>query len=120
MTEIYNNSQSKYTYTLNQNNNQIFVFEIILKKHDNKDITIRKIKKKTKGNIISLNNNIIYDDIDKISLTAIDINNSIQELIIDINIDHTKKYSTFINSSIYIEIFSKSNYLKCNYEFLYT
>ena len=31
MAEVYTNSQSKYTYKLNEPENQMFVFEIVLK-----------------------------------------------------------------------------------------
>ena len=120
MSEVYYNNynNSKYTYTINEIDNEVFVFEIILKKFNNKNKIIRKIIKNKKGNIISLLDNIIYENIDSILLTAININNPTQELSIHINIDQSKKYNTFINSLIYIELFSNNNYLECNYNFL--
>jgi hypothetical protein len=118
MTELYNNSHSKYTYKLNELDNQVFVFELILKKFNNKNKIIRKIKRNKKGNIICLADNIMYENIDKITLTAIDINNPTQEFIGEIYLDHTKKYSTFINNNIYVEIYANGEYLECNYDFL--
>ena len=118
MTEVYNSHNSKYTYSINESETQIYIFELILHKNDNQNKIIRKIKKNNKGNIISTTDNIIYNDINKIKLTAININNPIQELIIDIEIDHENQYISFINSSIYIEIYSKSNYIECNYKFI--
>jgi hypothetical protein len=120
MSEVYYNNynNSKYTYTINEIDSEVFVFEIILKKFNNKNKIIRKIIKNKKGNVISLLDNIIYENIDSILLTAININNPTQELSIHINIDQSKKYDTFINSLIYIELFSNNNYLECNYHFL--
>lgn len=118
MTELYNNSHSKYTYKLNEFDNQVFVFELILKKFNKKNKIIRKIKRNKKGAIICPADNIIYQNIDKITLTAIDINNPTQESIVEIYLDHTKKYSTFIDNNIYIEIYANGEYLECNYDFL--
>ena len=117
MTILYN-SHVKYTYKLNELDNQVFVFELVFKKFNKKNKIVRKIEKNKKGNIISSSDNIIYNEIDKITLTAIDINNPTREFIIDINLDHSNKYSTCINSNIYIEIFSKLQYLECNYNFI--
>jgi len=118
MTELYNNSHSKYTYKLNELDNQVFVFELILKKFNKKNKIIRKIKRNKKGNVICLADNIIFENIDKISLTAIDINNPVQESIIEIYLDHMKKYVTFIDTNIYIEIYANGEFLECNYDFL--
>ena len=119
MTEVYTtNSQSKYTYKLNEPENQMFVFEIVLKKFNQKNKIIRKIKKNKKGNIISANDNILFDEVKELTLTAIDVNNPTQEIVININLDHEKKYCTFINENIYVEIFTNSNFLECNYNFI--
>jgi hypothetical protein len=120
MTELYTtNSHSKYTYKLFEPETQMFVFEIILKKFNEQTKTIHKIKKTKKGNLISSNDNILFTDVKEIKLTIIDINNPINEAIININLDHLKKYSTFINSDIYLEFFINSEYLESNYNFLH-
>lgn len=119
MTEVYTtNSQSKYTYKLNEPENQMFVFEIVLKKFNQKNKIIRKIKKHKKGNIISANDNVLFDEVKELTLTAIDVNNPTQEIIININLDHGKKYCTFINENIYLEIFTSTNFLECNYNII--
>lgn len=49
MAEIYSiSNQSKYTYKLNEPENQMFVFEIVLQKFNQKNKIIRKIKKTKK------------------------------------------------------------------------
>ena len=103
MTEVYTNSQGKYTYKLNEPENQMFVFEILLKKFNQKTKIIRKIKKHKKGNIISSDDNVLFEEVKELKLTAIDVNNPTQEIVVNINLDHNKKYCTFINTNIYLE-----------------
>jgi hypothetical protein len=119
MSEVCSNYyNSKYTYTINEIDDEIFVFEIILKKFNNKNKIIRKIIKNKKGNIISLLENIIFENIDNIILNVININNPKQEINLQVNLDQTKKYNTFINPLIYIEVFSNNDFLECNYHLL--
>ena len=120
MTEVYTNSQSKYknTYKLNEQENQIFVFEIILKKFNQKNKIIRKIKKQKKGNILSCEDNILFDEIKELKITAIDVNNPTKEIIVNINLDHNKKYCTYINTNIYLEFFTNINLLESNYDII--
>jgi predicted lipase len=118
MTEVYTDSQSKYTYNLIEPENQMFVFEVILKKFNNKTKIIRKIKKNKKGNIISSNDSILFSEIKELSLTTIDLHNPTQETVININLDHYNEYRSFINTNICLEIFSNNNFLECNYNFI--
>jgi hypothetical protein len=114
MTEIYN-YQNKYNYKLNESEPALFVFEIIFSDLTDNNRILRKVKKTTKGEIISLLDNIIYDNIKQMTFTIIDINRPTEELIIELIIDHDNKYCTFINSSISLEIYKNNKYLKCNY-----
>ncbi len=119
MTEVYNiNSQSKYTYKLVEPENQMFVFEILLKKFNQKNKFIRKTKKHKRGNIISSGDNILFSNIKEFKLTAIDVNNPTVEIIVNINLDHNKKSYIFNNSHISLEIFSNTNFLECNYNII--
>ena len=120
MTEVYTNSQNKYknTYKLNEQENQIFVFEIVLQKFNENDKIIRKIKKQKKGNILSCEDNILFDEIKELKITAIDINNPTQEIIVNINLDHNKKYCTFIDTNIYLEFFRNTHLLESNYDII--
>ena len=116
MTEVYNSHISKYTYSINESETQLYIFELILYQNNKQNKIIRKIKKNKSGNIISKDDNIIFNDINKITLNVIDINKPTHELSIDMNIDNP--YLTFINSSIYIEILSNFNNCICNYKFI--
>lgn len=116
MAENYNSHISKYTYNINESETQLYIFELILYQNNKQNKIIRKIKKNKIGNIISVDDNIIFNDINKITLTIIDINNPIYESSFDINIDNL--YLTFINSSIYIEVLSDLDHCICNYKFI--
>ena len=116
MAESYNDS--KYTYSINELDNQMFVFEIILQKFNQKNKIIRKIKKNTSGKLITINEKIDYSNINKIIINAININNPTTEIIVDIKLDQLNKYSTFINKNIYLEFFSTSDLLECNYNII--
>lgn len=117
--EVYTTtSQGKYTYKINEPENQMFVFEVVLQKFNQKNKIIRKIKKHKKGNIISLNDNILFDEIKEIQLTAIDLNKPTQEIIVSTMLDHNKKYCTFINNNIYLEFFTSNDFLECNYDII--
>jgi predicted ATPase with chaperone activity len=119
MTELYDyNHQSKYIYKMNEMNNLVYIFEIILKKNNQKTKTIRKIKKNKEGNLISLNENIKFNEIKKFNLTAIDINYPTNEIIVNLSLDHHNDYSTYIDDRIYLEFISKSDILECNYNIL--
>jgi hypothetical protein len=54
---------SKYSLMNNEQDSQLFIFEIILKTLDDKSITMRKIKKGTQGMIILSEDNVKYSDI---------------------------------------------------------
>lgn len=109
---------SKYIYKVNENEEDMFVFEIILKKFIGKNEIIRKIKKTRAGKLLNINEDIKYDDINKILLNIININDPTQEINICIKLDHINKYSTFINNNIYLEFFKNINLLECNYNIL--
>jgi hypothetical protein len=118
MTEISTSHTSKYIYNINESESHIYIFELILYKNEKKIKTIRKIITDKKGPIVTLDDTIMYNNINKIILNVLDINNPSHELSIDINIDHEKQYSSFINSSIYVEIFSNLDYFHCNYNII--
>lgn len=118
MTDVSTSHTSKYTYNINESESQIYIFELILYKNNKKMKTIRKIITDKKGNIITSDDSIMYNNVNKITLNALDINNPTYELSIDIYIDHEKQYLTFINSSIYVEIFSELDYLRFNYNII--
>jgi len=106
---------SKYTYKNNEQGSPIFIFELIFNNNEGINTTIRKIKRGNQGNVISMNDNILYDNIDRIKISILDgtnINNQIQAKII---IDHSTTYTTYITNDIYLEFNKNNNYLECNY-----
>lgn len=109
---------SKYSLMNNEQDSQLFIFEIILKTLDDKSITIRKIKKGTQGMLISSEDNIKYSDIDRIKVSILDSNNLKNEITTKITIDHKTNYTTYLDSIIYLEFNSNSSgILISNYNF---
>jgi hypothetical protein len=109
---------SKYSLMNNEQDSQLFIFEIILKTLDDKSITIRKIKKGTQGMLISSEDNIKYSDIERIKVSILDSNNLKNEITTKITIDHRTNYTTYLDSIIYLEFNSNSSgLLISNYNF---
>jgi hypothetical protein len=108
---------SKYTYTNNGTSPQIYIFELILKdKSDNINI-IRHIRKCNQGNIVSDEDNIKYDLINKYKLTVIDVNYPDKVIFVEELLDHSLTMNTFYNNNIYLEISQNINKLLCfNYK----
>jgi len=109
---------NKYNYIKNEFDNQTFVFEISLRKFCKKQKIIRKIIKSHTGKLLSYDENIKYDDIDKICLSMININNPIKEINIKIKLDQNKKYLIYNNSNINLEFYCNSDFLECNYNII--
>lgn len=119
MSENYTTlKNSKYIYKVNENEEEMFVFEIVLKKFVEKNEIIRKIKKTRNGKLLKFDENIKYEDINKILLNIINVNDPTKEINVCIKLDHLNKYSTFINNNIYLEFFKNLNLLECNYRIL--
>lgn len=108
--EISNNVQkkksdnSKYTYRNNEIDSQTYIFELALKDKFNETRVIRRIKKCNQGNLISTEDNIQYNMIEKYKLTVIDANNPENTIIIKESIDQSLSTTTFLNNDIYLEI----------------
>jgi hypothetical protein len=96
--------QSKYTYRTVEDDSQIFIFELVLKNTMNESNTIRKLMKHTTGGLITLEDNIMYTDIEKFKLTIIDINFPDKPIVIKQTIDHNLSTNVFLNENVYIEI----------------
>jgi len=105
------NKDSKYTYCNNQLKPQIFIFELILKDKFNNIKIIRRIKKSNQGNLISPNDNISYNIIDKYKLTAIDANYPDRTIIVKESVNSNLTSNTYLNDDIYLEINQNSNRL---------
>lgn len=106
--------QSKYTYKSSEDNSQIFIFELILK-GNNTNTIIRKIKKNSSDTLISIDDNINYEQVEKFKLTVIDINNPDNPTIIKHHINHELSTNVFVNDMIYIETYPSNNMMIMSY-----
>ena len=106
---------SKYTYKMNEQGSQIFIFEIIFRNIEGNNFTIRRIKKGNQGNIISTTDKILYNNIDRIKMSVLDSNNINNQIEARIVLDHSTTYTTYITNEIYLEFNNNNNYLDCNY-----
>ena len=107
---------SKYILNNKEDGTQIFIFELIFNNEHNLNSTIRRIKKNNQGNLVSLDDSIMYDKVMAVKIAVLNINNINNEINIDIEIDHSSTYTTFISNDIYLE-FNKNAFgcLECNY-----
>lgn len=110
--------QSKYIYTNNEHDSQTFIFELILKNKMNQNQTIRKIMKSNQGCLISYEDDIKYDIMQRYKLTVIDVNNMNEIIIIKDIIDHSLSTNTFMDEKIYLEITQTNKLLNINYNIL--
>lgn len=121
MTEIYQenlSSISKYNYRINENESEMFIFEVVLKKFSHKNQKIRIIKDCRIGQLLTIDNDIDYDDIKKINITAIDINNPSKEIKVECILNQTNKHTLFFNNNLFIEFYEKNGFLESNYNII--
>jgi hypothetical protein len=117
INHLQKKTSSKYIYTNNDTSPNIYIFELVLKDKSNNDNIIRHIMKGNQGNIVSDENNIKYELIQKYKLTVIDVNYPDKIIIVEDNLDHTITMNTFYNNNIYLEISQTINKLLCfNYK----
>ena len=102
---------SKYSYKNNDIDSQTYIFELALKDKFNEIHIIRRIKKCNQGNLISHDDNIQYNMIEKYKLTVIDANNPENTFIIKESIDKSLTTNTFLSNDIYLEISQNSEKL---------
>jgi hypothetical protein len=111
--------QSKYNYKTNETDSQTFIFELILKNKFEENIIIRKIKKSSQGTLVTNDEFILYNNINKYILTVMDLNNPENPIIIKDTFDNMLSTNTFLNDMIYLEIIQGvNNYADINYNIL--
>lgn len=117
MTEIYHNENiSKYTYRINEEENEMFIFEIILKKfNQNKNLKIRRVINSREGKLINFEDNIKYDDIKKISISAVDINNPNVDINAECVLNHSNKHTLILKKNIFIDFYQSNEQLESKY-----
>ena len=124
MTELYYNKNiSKYTYRINEEESEMFIFELVLKKFNkefNKDKTLklRRIKNSRTGQLISFDDNITYNDIKKINISAIDINNPSKDISVECILNHSNKHTLILKNNIFIEFYEINGNLESNYNII--
>ena len=69
------NSNTKYSLKHNEQDSQLFIFEIIMKTIDGNNIVLRKIKKNTQGKLFTSEESIKYANIDKVQVSVLNSNN---------------------------------------------
>ena len=107
---------SKYIYKNNEIDSQTYIFELALKDKFNNISIFRRIKKCNQGNLISSEDNVQFNIIEKYKLTVIDANNPENTFIIRESLDHSLTTNTFLNNQIYLEITPNSeNQMDFNY-----
>jgi hypothetical protein len=110
------NEQSKYTYKNNEADSQTYIFELIFKDKFNNLKVIRRIKKCNQGNLVSVDDNILYNMIEKYKLTVLDVNYPDKPIVVKELVDHTLTTNTYLTNDIYLEINQTStNLLEFNY-----
>jgi len=110
--------QSKYTYKTNESDSPTLIFELILKDKNNENIIIRRIKKSNQGVLITPEDNIKYNMMERYRLTIIDVNSPDNVIYVKDNINHTLSTNTFINNMIYLEISEMSDCMNICYNIL--
>lgn len=115
--EILYDNNTKYNYTINETDQQIYIFELVLKTSNNEELIFRSIKKNKQGNI-DINNNILFDIINKFKLTILNMNDTNNKIIIKKIIDHSNNSNIYLNDKIYLEINKKNNFIEFNYNII--
>jgi len=120
MEEIYREENiSKYTYRINEEENEMFLFELILKKFSQtKNLKLRRTKNSRNGKLIGLEDNIKYEDIKKIIVSAIDINNPNKDINAECTLNHSNKHTLILQNNIFIEFFESNGLLESNYNII--
>jgi hypothetical protein len=110
--------QSKYTYKTNESDSPTLIFELVLKDKNNENIIIRRIKKSNQGVLITPEDNIKYNMMERYRLTIIDVNSPDNVIYVKDNINHTLSTNTFMNNMIYLEITEISDCMNICYNLL--
>ena len=110
---------TKYSLKHNEQDSQLFIFEIILKPFDGNNIVLRKIKKNIQGKLFTSEESIKYANIDKIQVSVLNSNNLKNEIVSHVVINHNTSCTTYYTQQIYLEFTSNpSKFLECNYSIL--
>jgi hypothetical protein len=120
MAEIYlEENISKYTYRINEEETEMFLFELVLKRfNQNKTLKLRRTKNSRTGKLIGHEDNIKYDEIKKIIVSAIDVNNPNKDINAECILNHENKHTLILKNNIFIEFFDSNGILESNYNII--
>ena len=113
---IINDYNTKYNYTKNENDQELYIFELILKTTNDEILTFRSIKKNKQG-IIDIDN-ILFDTINNFKLTILHTNHINNQIILKKIIDHSNNSNTYLNDILYLEINKRNNFIEFNYNII--
>ena len=107
---------TKYSLKTNEQDSQLFIFEIILRTFEGNNIIIRKIKKGNQGKLLTSEESIKYSNIDKIKVSVLDSNNLKKEIVAKVHINQNTSCTTYYTPEIYLEFNTTiSKFLECDY-----
>jgi len=110
---------TKYSLKHNEQDTQLYIFEIVLKTFDDNNIVIRKIKKNNQGKLFTSEESIKYNNIDKIQVSVLDSNNLKNEIVARLTLNQQTNCTTYYTQQIYLEFNNNSSkFLECNYSIL--
>jgi hypothetical protein len=116
---ITNYNISKYNYTKTETDQQIYILELNLKTINNEAKIFRCIIKKNQG-VIDIDENILFDTVNKFKLTVLNINSMDNPIILKKIIDHSINSNIFLTDKIYLEIKkTNNNLIEFNYNIKY-
>lgn len=120
MTEIYHTENiSKYTYRINEEESDMILFELVLKKfNQNKNLKLRRMINSHNGKLIESKDNIKYDNIKEITISIIYVNNTDKVVNMDCILNQSNKNTLILKNNIFIEFFNSNGILESNYNII--
>lgn len=117
---VKNDKENKVSYVKIENIGNLYLFEIFIKKNNNKSISFRKIKSNKVDKLFSLEDKIPYNSIQKIKINVLDINNTENSAAIKKKLNKKNNSNLISHKSINIEISKITlGYAECNYQILF-
>ena len=115
--EIIYTNKTKYNYTNTETDQQLYIFELILKITNNEEKIFRCIKKSNKG-LLDIDD-ILFHTINKFKLTVLNINSPDTPIVFKKIIDHSLNSNTFLTPEIYLKINkTNNNFIEFNYNII--
>ena len=111
-------SSHKNLYSSIELSQQCYVFEIDIKFKNKKYSIIRKIKKNKVDKLLSIEDGLKYDEIERIKIKVVDINNIKNNFNIKFKVRNNHKLITHKSLNISISKITLG-FIECNYQLLF-